>query len=70
MNQKIEFEMTLFDNEKNRSKTAWGGAFEIMFDDMDNIIPEAWRDYFNAEAGDDVPWGTKYKITIEAIEPE
>jgi hypothetical protein len=70
MNQKIEFEMTLFDNEKNRSKTAWGGAFEIMFDDIDNIVPESWRDYFNAEAGDDVPWGAKYKITIESIEPD
>ena len=69
MNQKIEFEMTLFDNEKNRSKTSWGCALDIMMDDMDNHLPQEWFDYFNDEAGSVVPWGTKYKITIESTEP-
>ena len=69
MNQKIEFEMTLFDNKKNHKKTNWGCAFDIMMDDVDNPLPKKWYEYFNGEAGDGVPWGTKFKVTIESIEP-
>lgn len=55
---KTEFEMTLFDNPKNREKATVLSPLEIIFDDSDNPeIPNI-----------DVPWGAKIKVSIEVIE--
>lgn len=65
---KTEFEMTLFDNPKNREKAHCLASLDIMFDDADNPLPESWYELWNSEAGVDMPWGTKVKITLEVIE--
>lgn len=64
---KVEFEMQLYDNAKNRAKTQWASAIDIMFDDMDNNLPDSWL-ILNGEAGIDIPWGSKFKFTIEVME--
>ena len=64
---KTEFEMILYDNQKNRDKTPYMNTIDILFDDMDNELPEIW-DTLNGEAGIDIPWGSKFKITIEVME--
>lgn len=64
---KTEFEMTLFDNPKNREKCGVLSSLEIMFDDIDNPLPESWYTFWNSEAGLNMPWGTKIKITLEVI---
>lgn len=62
-----EFEMTLVDNPKNREKSSALCSLDIMFDDEANPLPEEWYSFWNAEAGDDMPWGTKIRITLEVI---
>jgi hypothetical protein len=62
------FEMSLNDTPGNREKSKLMGALEIMFDDSDNELPKDWNEKFNGDAGTDVPWGTKFKITIERVE--
>lgn len=64
---KVEFEMQLYDNAKNRAKTQWANVIDIMFDDMDNNLPDSWL-ILNGEAGIDIPWGSKFKFTIEVME--
>lgn len=64
---KTEFEMTLFDNPKNRAKTNALCSLDIMFDDIDNPLPESWYEFWNSEAGLNMPWGTKIKITLEVV---
>ena len=67
MSKRIEWVMELFDNPKNRRKADCLCALDIMFDDIDNPLPEEFIEYFNNEAGLVVPWGTKFKITIEEV---
>jgi hypothetical protein len=64
--REMSFEVTLFDNQKNREKSQYMGALEIMLDDSDNPVPEEFL-ALNDDAGIAVPWGTKYKITIEVL---
>lgn len=56
--------MALFDNPKNREKSNVLSSLDIMFDDIDNPLPESWYTFWNSEA---MPWGTKIKITLEVI---
>lgn len=62
---RTKFEMTYFDNEKNRSKTKFLSPLEIMFDDEDNKLPEEWYNYWTNENG--IKLGTKIRITLEVI---
>jgi hypothetical protein len=64
---KIEFEMILRGTPSNTYKVNWLTALEIMFDDEDNELPSEWYEYFNNEAGTVVPWGSKFKVTIEQV---
>jgi hypothetical protein len=64
--REMSFEVTLFDNRKNREKSNYMGALEIMLDDSDNPVPEEFL-ALNDDAGIAVPWGAKYKITVEAL---
>lgn len=63
---KVEFEMRLYDNTKNRVKANFMNVIDIMFDDMDNVLPDSWF-ALNGEAGIDIPWGSKFKFTIEVM---
>ena len=65
---KTQFEMTLFDNEDNRRKAECMGTLEIMLDDLDNPLPDAWYEVFNSEAGQGVNWGDKVRVTLEIID--
>ena len=60
---KTEFELTLFDNKKNRKKLGCMNTLEVLFDDEDNKLPEDY--YWFAE---DIPLGTKIKVTLEVVE--
>ena len=60
---KITFDMTLFDDEKNRKKLTILNKLETMFDDERNILPPEYL-YFS----DDLPMGSKVRITFEVIE--
>lgn len=62
---KTKFEMTYFDNEKNRSKTKFLSPLEIMFDDEDNKLPEEWYSYWTNENG--IKVGIKIRVTLEVI---
>lgn len=66
--QSVEFELTLVDNPKNREKAKYMGALEVMFDDENNPLPESFTGFWNGEAGKDIPWGSKVKVTIEILE--
>ena len=61
---KITFDMTLFDDEKNRKKLTSLNKLETLFDDERNILPEEYF-YFS----DDLPMGSTVRITFEVIEP-
>lgn len=61
---KITFDMILFDDEKNRKKLTCLNKLETLFDDERNILPEEYL-YFS----DDLPMGSKVRITFEVIEP-
>jgi len=56
--------MTLFDDEKNRKKLTCLNKLETLFDDERNILPEEYL-YFS----DDLPMGSKVRVTFEVIEP-
>jgi hypothetical protein len=60
---KTTFDMTLFDDEKNRKKLTMLNTLETMFDDERNILPSEYF-YFS----DNLPLGTKVRITFEVIE--
>ena len=60
---KITFDMTLFDDEKNRKKLTCLNKLETLFDDERNILPEEYL-YFS----DDLPMGSKVRITFEVID--
>ena len=64
---KTEIKLTLLDNEKNKIKSRYMTAFEIMLDDENNALPQSWFNFWNADAGIDIPWGTKIKLTLEVI---
>lgn len=59
---KTQFDLTLFDNEKNRRKSTCMCPLEIMFDDEDNKLPDDY--YWFAE---EIPLGTKIRVTLEVI---
>ena len=63
--KKAEFELTLYDNEKNIEKFNTMSKLEIMFDDEDNPLPP---EYFFFS--DYIPWGSKMKVTFELVEEE
>lgn len=67
---KTEFTLTLNETADNIRKTNCMMALDIMFDDKaDNCkLPEEWYTFWNSEAGQSMPWGTKVKITLEVIE--
>lgn len=65
MSKRIEWVSELKDTPKNREKSSVMGALEIMLDDEDNPLPEEFMSFYNGEAGVDIPWGSKVKITIE-----
>ena len=62
---KTEFEMTLYDTPSNRVKSECLCSLDIMFDDIDNPLPEEWYSFWNSDVGVGMPWGTKVKITLE-----
>lgn len=64
------FDLTLFDNDANRRKAECMDAFEIMMDDQDNPLPLVWYTFFNGEAGAEIPWGTKVRVTLEVVNNE
>lgn len=59
---KTEFELTLFDNTKNRKKLECMNTLEVIFDDEDNKLPE---DYY--WFADELPLGAKIRVTFEVI---
>ena len=59
---KITFDMTLFDDEKNRKKLTSLNKLETLFDDERNILPEEYF-YFS----DDLPMGSTVRVTFEVI---
>lgn len=64
---KTEFVMQLYENEKNKHKATCMGVIDIMFDDMDNEVPDVWNT-LNGDPGIDIPWGSRFKFTIEVLE--
>ena len=60
---KITFDMTLFDDEKNRKKLTCLNKLETLFDDERNILPEEYF-YFS----DGLPMGSTVRVTFEVIE--
>ena len=60
---KSEFTLTLNDNEKNRQKSAFLSRLEIMFDDVENPLPDSWY-----SLNELVPWGSKVRIILEVVE--
>jgi hypothetical protein len=56
-------EMTLFDDDKTRKKLTILNTLETMFDDERNTLPPEYF-YFS----DELPIGTKVRITFEVIE--
>ena len=65
---KTIFEMALNKTPENMRKTEALCAFDIMMDDPANPLPDKWHSYWNAEAGDDMVWGTKVRVTLEVIQ--
>lgn len=64
---KTEFEMCLFKTPHNEYKSDALSAFELMWDDEDNLLPDEWFDFWNGNAGTDVPWGTRVRVTLEVL---
>ena len=65
--KKFSFDMTFFDNPKNREKSEYMSPFDIMMDDIDNPLPQDWFETIAGDAGVDLPWGSKVKITVEIV---
>jgi len=60
---KTEFELTLFDDEETAKKSSMLSHLEILFDHSKNKLPD---DYY--WFSDNLPLGTRVKITFEVIE--
>ena len=60
---KTEFEMTLFDDEETAKNLTILNRLEALFDHSKNTLPE---DYF--WFSDNLPVGSRVKITFEVIE--
>lgn len=65
---KTEFELCLFKTPHNEYKSEVLSAFELMWDDQDNPLPSEWYNFWNGDAGKEIPWGTKVKVTLEVLE--
>ena len=63
MIEKVEFKMTLFDDESVKKKLDFMDKMEAMFDDSRNEEPNEYYDMIN-----NLPFGATIKITIEVIE--
>lgn len=56
----VELKLYLKDTEENRKKEKLLSKLEILFDDVDNVLPE---EYFNFIKN--MKWNTNYKIIFE-----
>ena len=63
LKNKVQFEMTLFDDESVRKKLEVMTKMEVMFDDERNSEPD---EYYELITG--IPLGSKLRITLEVVE--
>ena len=62
MIEKVEFKMTLFDDESVKKKLDFMDKMEAMFDDSRNEEPNEYYDMIN-----NLPFGATIKITVEMM---